>query len=362
MIRESRPAARRRGEGGFALLVALLTLVALSIVAAGGVFLARSERRISHGHRAAVAALEIARGGLAEYLASAGGPVPRRTFVYGRDTAEVTSTRLLLLTADSLEAVHRLTARGVRSGRGGAGRSRRTVHAVALRGPGRLTPAGALAVGGPVRLAGGPTVTLDGEDACGGAGGGGGSGSTAGVAVAPGDLLGDASAAAGDPPVDDSRPPAPLLRSSGLDAAAWADLKAGWPGTRPDVYVSGPGEWPGVFTDWPVIRLEGDSHVLGTGDGGRGTIIAPGDLILGGAFRWEGLVLVGGALSVVESARVEGAALSGLDVLEGTRPDTSHVGGTAAIRYDSCRMRRAALELFGGLVEKPGSRQLDPGR
>jgi len=105
-------------ERGFALLATLLALVAISIVAAAGSFLARSDGRISLSHRATVEARELARTGLSEFLASPSGGGTSRIFVHGRDTAEVTARRLLFVTADSSRSLLRLVARGVRVRRG----------------------------------------------------------------------------------------------------------------------------------------------------------------------------------------------------------------------------------------------------
>lgn len=345
-----------RGDGGFALLVTLLALVAVSVTAAGAVFVARSERRISHNHRAAVEALEVARGGLSGYLSVPGDSAPPRTVPVGPDTARVDATRLLFLAPDSLEVLYRVTARGVRAGPGKTPAATRTVSTLALAGPGRLRPAGAIAAGGPVRVASGPSVTLDGSDACGGP-----AGATAGIAVGPGRLHGALPSADGDPPIDDRRPPDELLRDSGIDSAAWAGLRVGWP-APPDYSVRPSRGWPARVPGWPVIRLEGGAPVLGSGHGGRGTIIAPGDLALRRGFRWEGLVLVGGTLAAVDSAVVRGAVLSGLNVHDGALPDTTLLGGGATFRFDACAARRAASELFDRLAEKPGSRFTTTGR
>lgn len=113
------PGARRGGERGFALLAALVTLIVLSILAAAGVFVARSEGRVSHSHAATVRARELARSGISEYLAS-GPPVAgeTRVFVHGRDTAMISATRLLRVDVDSTRVLMRLTSRGVRVRRG----------------------------------------------------------------------------------------------------------------------------------------------------------------------------------------------------------------------------------------------------
>lgn len=127
-VRSGSPA---EGERGFALLVTLLALVAVSIVAAAGGFVARSDGRITSSHRATLEARELARAGLSEFLATPPGTVPPRVFVHGRDTAEITVRRLLHVTPDSSRALLRLTARGVRVRRGRPNAVRR-VSAVVL--------------------------------------------------------------------------------------------------------------------------------------------------------------------------------------------------------------------------------------
>lgn len=129
---EGREASAPRGQRGFALLVALLALMALSILAAAGAFVARSDDRISSSHAATVRARELARSGLSEYLGTGAGVPGRRVFVHGRDTAIVIATRLLLVADDGSRVLHLLTGRGVRVRRGRPN-AVRTVGAVLLR-------------------------------------------------------------------------------------------------------------------------------------------------------------------------------------------------------------------------------------
>lgn len=132
--REAGPrAVARRGQRGFALLVALLALLALSILAAAGAFATRSEGRIALSHAATVRARELARSGLSEYLATGAGVAGRRTFVHGRDTAVVAATRLLHVADDSSRVLYLLTSRGVRVHRPGDAPAERTLSAVLLR-------------------------------------------------------------------------------------------------------------------------------------------------------------------------------------------------------------------------------------
>lgn len=125
---------RRRGERGFALLAALLALMALSILAAAGVLLVRSEGLISRTHAATVRARELARSGLSEYLAAGSVASGTRTFVHGRDTAVVVASRLLRVDGDSSRVLFRLTSRGVRVSGSGLPNAERALSTLVVRG------------------------------------------------------------------------------------------------------------------------------------------------------------------------------------------------------------------------------------
>lgn len=128
----------RRGRGrtpaqrGFALLVALLALLALSILAGAGALVVRSDGRISRSHAAAVRARELARSGISEYLASGAAVPGSRVFVHGQDTSAVTVTRLLHVDDQRSRTLHLLTGRGVRVRRGRPN-AERTLGAVLFR-------------------------------------------------------------------------------------------------------------------------------------------------------------------------------------------------------------------------------------
>lgn len=335
----SRPA----DDGGHALPVVLLALAALSLLAAAALVGARSERRISGSHRAAFEALEAARSGLAEYLAGRTDFAAGATYVRGRTTAEVLPRRLLGA-AGSLRSVHLVTSRGLRVA--GADTVARTVaRVVARRVPGPDPDAAVTAASG-LRAEGGAVV--DGADACGAS-----PGAAGGAAVPAGGFAGDSSSLAGDPPLVRAGTGRDLLRAAGVDSADWEALGGGPvpPGVR-----SVPGDgWPASFAGWPVVRLEDAAATLGTGHGGRGTIVAAGDLFLEGAFDWRGLLLVGGALAASDGARVRGAAIAGLNRHLGDAPGLSTVGGGTELRYDACAAEEAAGRLPARVSAVPGS-------
>lgn len=361
------------GEGGFALVVALLSLLAVSAIAAAGIFVSGSERRVSRNHRSAVEAREIARAGISEYLATNTEAVAWEVFVYGRDTARVEAERLVYVEPDNSVALIRLTARGVLVRGSGRPNAERTVSTVVVHDRGRVVPSGALASGGALNVSSG-TVVINGHDACGGGGAGGGgdadsleggslyggdgegggdpAGSTAGVAVPPGEFSGPEGGIQGEPPIDDSRSGPALLRASGIDSAAWAGYENGTL-VEPDYEVP-PDSWPSGGTEAPVILVDSPFTLDGS-HSGTGTIIATGDLTVQGSFEWEGLILAGGSITASGQRTIQGAVLSGLDVLHGGSPGTSDFGDTRTVQYNACKLRDASRRLFSNLVEEPGT-------
>lgn len=347
--------APRPGERGYLLPAALLALLTVSVLSAAALLVARSERTMSAAHRATVEAREAARAGLAQYLATNRSPPPRRAYAFGADSAAVRALPLVRFGAG--RRLYLLTSRGVSGRRRGAPAVARRVRAVAVHDRGLLFPAGALSVGGRLRVSddGSGAVAVDGFDACDSAA----VGALAGVAVPEGGFGGDPAGVRGDPSVDESRSARALLEASGLDSARWEGVREGRL-VRPDRVL--PGEaWPEEFSGWPVVLVRGSAELAGPGSG-RGTLVVAGDLTLGGSFAWEGLVLVGGRLAARDAASVSGAVLAGLDRLRGASPDSSALGGSAAVRYDSCHLREAARRALERVALKPGTRYEPAGR
>lgn len=361
--RARRDAGAAGPEAGFALLAALLGLLALSALSTAGYLVAGSEWRISGNHRATVEARELARAGISEYLAADGRPAARAVYVHGRDTARVTAGRLLYLDPDGRAAILRLTARGIVARPGPIPAAERAVSVVVLHDRGRIVPAGAVTSAGGVRVDA-ETVTVDGRNACtdGGASGDGGlygdagEGETApdvaGVAVPPGGFDGWRTGVAGSPPVDESRGAVPLLRASGVDSARWAELENGTL-VAPDHEVP-PEPWPSADAGWPLV-LVSEPYTLEATHSGRGTIVATGDLAVRGGFRWDGLIIAGGGVTAEGEGLVRGGVLSGLDAHHGLAPSRSTLDGAWGFRYDACRLWNAAERVFGRLMVEPGT-------
>lgn len=367
---------KKESEAGFALVVALLALVALSTIAAAGYFVAGSEREVSRNHRSTVEAREIARAGISEYLATNTEAVAWEIFTYGEDTARVDAERVLFVEPDSSVALIRLTSRGVLVRGGGRPNAERTVSTMVLHDRGQVVPAGAMASGNGLNVSSN-TVSINGINQCGGGGGGGGgggdadpgeggnlyeedggggggggsAGNTAGVAVPPGEFSGSQTGIQGDPPIDESQGGSSLLRDSGIDSATWAGLKNGSL-VEPDAEIP-PDSWPSGVEN-PVILVQSPYTLDGT-HSGSGTIIATGALTIQGSFNWEGLILSGGAITATGSRTIQGGVISGLNMLHGAAPGQSDFGGTRNVQYHACKLWSASKKLFGSLIEEPGT-------
>jgi hypothetical protein len=179
--------------------------------------------------------------------------------------------------------------------------------------------------------------------------------SVAGVSVPPsgytqngGSLVPD-----GDPPVDDSYSAAQLLADTGID---WDGIVNG--GLVVPDYTIPPDSWPSFNSlpsdSWPVIYVDGN-HTVGPSDDGRGTLIVRNNLTMNGTFRWEGMILVGGYITSTGYQTIEGATVSGLNILLGETVPFSDIGnGNKVFKYNSCSIIYAATA-FGGLSQLPGS-------
>jgi hypothetical protein len=136
----------------------------------------------------------------------------------------------------------------------------------------------------------------------------------------------------------------------------WAGITApSNPSITPDVIVCRPGTpgydpawgpcgaWPAAFPVgyWPTIIVNGSLNPNLPSDG-RGTLIITGDLELGGGDMWEGILMVGGAITDNGSGNIDGAVVSGLNVLKGMAVNQSSVAnGVKDYTYDSCAVANA---------------------
>lgn len=78
-------------------------------------------------------------------------------------------------------------------------------------------------------------------------------------------------------------------------------------------------------------------------------IIADSNFSISGSNMWDGIVLIGGALTSNGNNTTAGATLSGLNFLLGRPPggsnDNSDANGTKTYVYNSCNIEKAASGL-----------------
>ena len=138
--------------------------------------------------------------------------------------------------------------------------------------------------------------------------------------------------------------------SVGVD---WAGILAG--SIAPDFTLNriaspNTGSWPSSaqYNNWPVVLVKGDITNGDNVSAGKGVLIVTGNADLTN-FKWHGVVLVGGAMTVSGSqGQVWGSAISGLNIQLGqTVPPSSIGNGNILAQYSSCDVSKALLR-FGG--------------
>ncbi len=348
---DSGAGAAVRNEGGFALLMVLLTLIGLTALAAAGFVLSNSDNRVSQNHASSLEAFLTANAGLYEYLGTRPNGETAQTYTYGTGTADVSAQKLLEI-GDG-RRLYRITALATYDSPEG-GIATRTISAVAMYSTGEVEfPAAIAAVPGLLKEGG--SGNIDGNDhadeadceiAV--------DDPVAGVLVPPGGYTqnGGSSVPEGDPAVLEMDQAA-LMALLNLD---WQDVVNG--GLYPD-YTLPPDDWPDFGAlppdDWPIVQVTGDMTVSST-HSGQGTLVVNGDLTMNGSFQWDGIMLVGGVLTSNGDQTIEGAVVTGLNVLLGQTVGESHLAnGNKKFRYNSCNVVLAKEKAFGGLVEIPGT-------
>ncbi|MFQ5889700.1 MAG: hypothetical protein ACE5JR_06570 [Gemmatimonadota bacterium] len=383
--RETQPSR----EGGFALLVSLLVLVGLTALATAGFLLSDADYRVSGNHQASAYADQVANAGLYEYLGSQAPGTDTLTYAFTNGTATVWGEPFLSVAVG--QTLYQITSVGTYAPPVG-GVSTRTVRTIAIASPGLFSPlaaftssAGILKDGtsgiisghddatpadcpsAPAPSVAGVTVPPGGYTQSGG-GGGGKKGGGKGEDLVP----------KGDPNIDDSKSGLQLLQDSGID---WEGIVDGTAVT-PD-YTIPPNSWPDFGSlpadEWPVIYIDNPSSVYeveqtqATGPlNGRGTLIVRGDLTFTGnnnkdqwvqnnldPLHWDGLILVGGAYRSNGYSEIEGALVTGLNLLLGESTNVSDLGnGNKTIKYNSCNVRDARQWMTSGPLqysEMPGT-------
>ncbi len=350
-------------EAGFALPMAVFVTAVLSIALAATYSVSIAERRVIQNTMAQVDAFGLAESGLELFLTNRGSlgftdapPAPYESTQVDLPGgfANVVLERVRPA-MDTTPALYIIRSHGVQttptSSRTPVGE--RTVAQYAFWQVASMeTRAAFVALTGMHKN--GASGVISGEDNC------GDSLDLAGVSVPmpPGYTQdgGGSPVPDGDPPIEDLGSYGQAIDSISID---WPGIVAGT-AIIPDVTIpSDP--WPS-FADpnyWPVIRLEGDASLPGSG---RGVLIVTGNLTMDGGLLWEGIILVGRHMIGNGNNRVHGAMLTGLDLMLTDNPDSlgaaigknSIANGNKRFRYDSCQIAEALLR-FNGLRSIPNA-------
>ena len=329
---------------GFALPTAILVILVMTILIAGGFSIVSAERRSVSDQRSQISAFEIAEQGLELFLIRRDSLLPtasripgakdsvRITFANGY--ADVSLTRLRPVQG-TMSGLYVVRSKGVETEGAYAGSPEgvRTVAQYVLWEPAPMEIlAGWTALSGLDKN--GAAGTLGGTDAC------GDSAAVAGVAVPlnPG-FTGDSTA------VDSIS----IITTDAvhIDWEAIVNQNA----IQPTITIPPEGSWP-TSTQWadttfyPIIRVNGNFALPSSG---RGMLIVSGSLTLNGSVGWKGVLLVGGDIVSNGINTISGATVSGLNVKLGTYVAISLGNGTKEYTYNSCEVSKAT-SLAGALV------------
>jgi Tfp pilus assembly protein PilX len=343
---------------GFALPMALMIIVTLTVAVATLFAMVATERRTVDATRGRTRALSLAESGLERFL------IDRGSFGFSGLPAVYESTTVALPHGYAMVVLQRLRpvvgsapayylvrSTGVDTTRQQTGvpAAQRTVSQYAFYATTKMNVlAGWTSLSGMNKNGGSGTIT--GIDQC------GAKPAVAGAAVpgVPGyTQSGGSTVPTGSPPVD---------TLAATPAGAAAQVKIDWDGIArgsaltPDVTIP-PGSWPS-FTNpnyWPVIKIDNMNWTTGVPgnytlpNDGRGILIVTGNLTISGTTQWNGVVMAGGTITANGNNNVEGATLSGLNVKLGYVVPLNDVGnGTKTYAYNSCAVD-SALKNFGGL-------------
>lgn len=349
-----------RNEEGFALALVMLALVGMTTMAMAGFLRSNTDYRINQNHRASLRAFNLSDAARSQYMGRGKMSSDTTTYSYAQGGADVWSE--VLIAVDDSSTLYRLVSSGRHVSPEGGAALRLTSSIVLHKAAAFSVNAAITAPAGLIKN--GTSGDVDGTDhASVGQCPVGGSENVAGLEVPPGGFAqsgvgkgkggGTAPGFAGSPAIDSTKTALQMVSDLGLDwqgmldgSFAQADYvvsEDGYPNFMTDVESD---EWPLILYDHNVVALT-DSH------SGRGTLVIPNSLVLNGDFRWDGLILIGDEFISNGVQTIEGAMVSGLNLLLGGTPTSSEIGnGTWTAHYHSCNVLNA-LKGVGWPVEEP---------
>lgn len=335
MSRPLKAAAWPPPPTGFALVVSVLLLLALSILAAGMVALGGREvliaEQMTRLHQRRLDAESAARAAAAAWSTRA----RLEAVAAGTDTADLDPHPALEVRAERLAPGLFLLRSTARSGTDGhpavSASAALLLHALEPAALLAAFPA-ALSAAGPAHVVGG---VISGDDAC-----------RSGTDLPPlqGEdiVVGDGATLLGGPVLRAPLPGLPVpdpFSEPLLGTVADIRIGGGHLDPRPQVRLGQceplPDNWGALAATSPCHSLLPLVHAAGTlrveSGEGRGILVVDGDLVLGGDFRFEGLVVVRGRLTLRDYARVHGAVRVDEATIEGGR-----------VQYAACHASDAA--------------------
>lgn len=336
---------------GFALPMAILLIGFLTAGVLAGFARAGAEIQIADNQSAETAAFALAEAGLSDYMGRGKVSPASVTYSYPEGQADVTATLMQNGATATDPDIYLIRSVGRPSGAPNRPQATREVAQLAVR-----TVATMQVLSSWTSLSGvhknGASGSISGFDACTGA-------AVAGVATPDGMLTGTETPITGTPDHDEMGTVEEMAAQIQID---WRNIaKPVAPAIQPEntVCVSGTygydaayscNGWPTTTTfasGWPTVLINGSSALPSNG---RGVLIVTGDLTLGGGDRWEGVILVGGRIIDNGNGDIDGAVVTGLNVLkecpEGsgvacTVGQSSRANGTKAYQYNSCAVASA---------------------
>lgn len=343
-------------ERGAALVIVLIALVGLTALAAAGMITTGSDLQIAENMDASTRAFFAADAGLKTYIGSDTDGTAGATYVMDPLTT-VTVTPVRLTEIDGGRVLYRVTSTTAYVQSAGDTASR-SISQVAIysdgsvKVPASFTAAGGLLKNGSAGTISGQDWAVSGDPDCPDSP----MPTVAGVMVPPSGYsqTGGPVVPDGDPPINETETGLEMLQSLGID---WDGIVNGGQ-IAPD-YTIPPDTWPNFGTmpadEWPVIYVDG-SITVSPSESGRGMLIVRQNLAMSGSFVWDGAMLVGGYITSNGFQTVEGATVTGLNILLGESVPATDIGnGNKVFKYDSCKLKMATKSAFSGISEMPGT-------
>ena len=362
----------KRARRGFALPMSLMVMIVLTAGITAGYMATSSEIISNNAHRGDTRAYNLAVAGMEQFIARRtelcpAGFVPNCLADPTANTApdseyvtvpltggyaNIVSKRIRRHINDTMPAIYFIRSMGVDTSvkltgatRGVAGT--RIVGVYATWNTATVNVQGAWFALSGLRK-NGNAGRIDGTDNCSAANGGGKPTLAGAVVPSGGQFSGDVTPFIGSPPIDTSKTFTGMRDSAKLD---WGGIIAG--SITPDFDVPSVAfpnaSWFSNNPDsWPIIRIRRPRDYT-LPNAGRGMIIVDSNFTISGSNMWDGIVLVGGALTSNGNNTTSGATFAGLNYLLGGSPaassDDSDANGQKTYVYNSCNVSKASKGL-----------------